>query len=40
MNTHHRHLPRAPHGRLPNWILVALTGAVILASVVARVLVN
>lgn len=30
-----RHSP-APHGRVPNWLLVAVAGAVTLAAVLAR----
>ena len=33
-----RRLSPAPHGRLPNWLLVAVAGAVTAAALLARTL--
>jgi hypothetical protein len=32
-------LPPAPHGRLPNWLLVAVAGAVTAGALLARSLI-
>jgi hypothetical protein len=40
MNSHHRNLPRAPQGRLPNWVLFAMAGVAIAAALLARVVVG
>ncbi|MFN6997470.1 MAG: hypothetical protein ACK4PH_25040 [Aquincola tertiaricarbonis] len=36
MNDPRRQLPPAPHGRAPNWVIVAIAGAVVAVSLVAR----
>lgn len=40
MNDPRRHLPPAPHGRVPNWVIAALAGAAIAIAFGARTLIG
>ncbi|WP_348752853.1 hypothetical protein [uncultured Aquincola sp.] len=40
MNDPRRHLPPAPHGRVPNWVIAAIAGVVVVLSYVGRAVIG
>ncbi|MEF7613370.1 hypothetical protein V4F39_05550 [Aquincola sp. MAHUQ-54] len=40
MNDPRRHLPPAPQGRVPNWVILALAGAAVALALGARAVIG